>query len=148
VGHETPVSDQVSDNGTEHSGISAPGPGRLATGKIIKRRPSEVLRDEAVGHPSTHRWTLATVGRPKARGPAPECFGPLSRVTNPKMASVWQVLVSGGGFEGDSVAECFKLADVVAFLGVGVDVSVVVVDAEVVEPGVGVGKEVPDDHQQ
>jgi hypothetical protein len=48
VGHDTPVSDQVSDNGTEHSGISVPGPGRLATGKIIKRRPSEVLRDEAV----------------------------------------------------------------------------------------------------
>jgi hypothetical protein len=38
----------VSDNGTEHSGISVPGPGRLATGKIIKRRPSEVLRDEVV----------------------------------------------------------------------------------------------------
>jgi hypothetical protein len=32
VGHGTPVSDQVSDNGTEQSGISAPGPGRLATG--------------------------------------------------------------------------------------------------------------------
>ena len=46
--HDTPVSDQVSDNGTEHSGISVPGPGRLATGKIIKRRPSEVLRDEVV----------------------------------------------------------------------------------------------------
>jgi hypothetical protein len=42
------VSDQVSDNGTEHSGISVPGPGRLATGKIIKRRPSEVVRDEEV----------------------------------------------------------------------------------------------------
>ena len=48
MGHDTPVSDQVGDNGTEHSGISVPGPGRLATGKIIKRRPSEVLRDEAV----------------------------------------------------------------------------------------------------
>jgi hypothetical protein len=48
VGHDTPVSDQVSDNGTEHSGISVLGPGRLATGKIIKRRPSEVLRDEEV----------------------------------------------------------------------------------------------------
>ena len=48
VGHDTPVSDQVSDNGTEHSGISVPGPGRLATGKIIKRRPPEVLRDEEV----------------------------------------------------------------------------------------------------
>ena len=46
--HDTPVSDQVSDNGTEHSGISVPGPGRLATGKIIKRRPSEVLRDKEV----------------------------------------------------------------------------------------------------
>ncbi|HMI33079.1 MAG TPA: hypothetical protein VK499_03035 [Propionibacteriaceae bacterium] len=42
------MSDQVSDNGTEHSGISVPGPGRLATGKIIKLRPSEVLRDEEV----------------------------------------------------------------------------------------------------
>lgn len=48
MGHDTPVSDQVSDNGTEHSGISVPGPGRLATGKIIKRRPSEVLREEEV----------------------------------------------------------------------------------------------------
>jgi hypothetical protein len=48
VGHDTPVSGQVSDNGTEHSWISVPGPGRLATGKIIKRRPSEVLRDEVV----------------------------------------------------------------------------------------------------
>jgi hypothetical protein len=33
MGHDTPVSDQVSDNGTEHSRISVPGPGRLATGK-------------------------------------------------------------------------------------------------------------------
>jgi hypothetical protein len=49
-------------------------------------------------------------------------------------------------FEGDAVAERFKLPDVVAFLGVGVDVAVVAVDAEVVEPGSGVGEEVPDDH--
>ena len=41
-GHDTPVSDQVSDNGTEHSGISVPGPGRLATGKIIKMRTDTV----------------------------------------------------------------------------------------------------------
>ena len=34
---------------------------------------------------------------------------------------------SGGGFEGDAVAERFELADVVALLGVGVDVLVVVV---------------------
>ena len=54
----------------------------------------------------------------------------------------------GGGFEGDAVAECFELADVVASFGVGVDVAVVVVGAELVEPGVGVGEKVPDDHQQ
>ena len=41
----------------------------------------------------------------------------------------------GGGFEGDAVAERFELADVVALLGVGVDVAVVVVGAEVVEVG-------------
>ena len=47
---------------------------------------------------------------------------------------------SGGGFEGDAVAEGLELADVVALLGVGVDVAVVVVGAEVVEAGVGVGE--------
>jgi hypothetical protein len=61
VGHDTPVSDQVSENGTEHSGISVPGPGRLATGKIIKRRPSEVLRDEEVK--SINRTIAAGVPR-------------------------------------------------------------------------------------
>ena len=45
------------------------------------------------------------------------------------------------------VAECFELADVVASFGVGVDVAVVVVGAELVEAGVGVGEQVPDDHQ-
>ena len=45
------------------------------------------------------------------------------------------------------VAECFELADVVASIGVGVDVAVVVVGAELVEAGVGVGEQVPDDHQ-
>ena len=39
---------------------------------------------------------------------------------------------SGRGFEGDLVAEGFELADVVAPPGVGVDVSVVVVGAELV----------------
>ena len=38
----------------------------------------------------------------------------------------------GGRFEGDVVAERFELADVVAFLGVGVDAVVVVVGAEAV----------------
>ena len=40
---------------------------------------------------------------------------------------------SGGRFEGDGVAEGFELADVVAFLGVGIGVGGVVVGAEVVE---------------
>jgi hypothetical protein len=46
------------------------------------------------------------------------------------------------------VAERFKLSDVVASFGVGVDVVVVVVGAEVVELGVRVGEQMPDDHQQ
>ena len=57
MGHDTPVSDQVSDNGTEHSGISVPGPGRLATGKIIKRavRGASGRRGlRNLGHPDEH----------------------------------------------------------------------------------------------
>lgn len=51
--------------------------------------------------------------------------------------------MSGGGFEGGSVAERFELADVVAAFGEGVDVSVAVVGAQVAKAG----KDVPDDHQ-
>jgi hypothetical protein len=54
---------------------------------------------------------------------------------------------SGRGFEGDLVAECLELADVVASFGLGVDVAVVVIGAELVEAGVGVGEQVPDDHE-
>ena len=54
---------------------------------------------------------------------------------------------SGGGFESDVEAKGFELSDVVACLGGGVEVSVVVVGAEIVEPSVGVGEQVPDDHQ-
>jgi hypothetical protein len=50
--------------------------------------------------------------------------------------------------EGDAVAEHFELADVVPSFGEGVDVSVIVVRAEFAEAGVGVGEEVPEDHQQ
>jgi hypothetical protein len=52
------------------------------------------------------------------------------------------------GFECDLIAERFELADMVTSLGDGVDVAVVVVGAEFVESGVGVGEKVPDDHQQ
>ena len=52
---------------------------------------------------------------------------------------------SGDGFEGDLVAEGFELSDVVALLVVGVDAPVEVVGAEVVESGVGVGQQVPDE---
>src|SRR6266516_3253135 len=54
---------------------------------------------------------------------------------------------SGGGFEGDFVAEGFELADVVALAVVGVDAPVVEVGAQVVEAGLGVGQQVPDDDQ-
>jgi len=54
---------------------------------------------------------------------------------------------SGSGFESDSVAEGLELSDVVALLGLGVDVSREVVGAEVVEAGLGIRQQVPDDDQ-
>lgn len=56
--------------------------------------------------------------------------------------------MSGGGFEGDVVAEGFEPSDVAAFLGGGGDASVVVVGSEVFEPCLWVGEQVPDDHQE
>src|SRR5438309_1447868 len=54
---------------------------------------------------------------------------------------------SGGGFEGDPVAQRFELADVVAFLAVLAQASVVEVRAQVLEMDIRVGQHVPDDDQ-
>ena len=54
---------------------------------------------------------------------------------------------SGGGLQGDLVAEGFEFADVVAFLTFWVDPGVVVAGAEVVELDGVVLQEVPDDDQ-
>src|SRR5215472_12472274 len=54
---------------------------------------------------------------------------------------------SGGGLEGDGVAEGFELADVVALAAFGVDAAGVVAGPEVAELGVGVGEQVPGDDQ-
>src|SRR5512132_4286353 len=54
---------------------------------------------------------------------------------------------SGGGLEGDLVAERLELVHQVAGLAVAVDAAGVVVGAEVVETGGGIGQQVPDDHQ-
>src|SRR5215217_3010503 len=54
---------------------------------------------------------------------------------------------SGGGFEGDLVAQGLQLADVVVFGALGVDVGVVEAGAQVVVAQVGVGQQVPDDDQ-
>lgn len=54
---------------------------------------------------------------------------------------------SGSGFEGDPIAEGLELSDVVALLGLGVDVSGEVVGAEVIEAGLGISEQVPDDDQ-
>jgi hypothetical protein len=51
----------------------------------------------------------------------------------------------GGWFEVDLVAECFELADVFAFLAVGLDAAVVEAWAEVGELGAGIGEQVPGD---
>jgi hypothetical protein len=52
---------------------------------------------------------------------------------------------SGGGLEGDGVAEGFELADVVALFVFGVDAGVGEAGAEVTEAGGGVREQVPDD---
>ena len=54
---------------------------------------------------------------------------------------------SGGGLQGDGVAEGFELPDVVAFTAFGVDAGVVKARAEVGEPGGWVAEQVPDDGQ-
>src|SRR5665647_164533 len=54
---------------------------------------------------------------------------------------------SGGGLQGDPVAEGFEFADVVALLAFWVDAGVVVAGAQVVETGLGIGQEVPGDDQ-
>ena len=47
---------------------------------------------------------------------------------------------SGGGFEGDLVAQCFELADVVTFFAFRADVIVVEIGAQVMETGLGIGQ--------
>src|SRR3954452_24218647 len=54
---------------------------------------------------------------------------------------------SGGGFEGDLVAEGFEVADVFPLAAFGAEPVSVEVRAEVVEVGVRVGEQVPDDGQ-
>ncbi len=54
-------------------------------------------------------------------------------------------MLSGGGFEGDFVAEGFELADVVAFLPAGIDAVVLEIGAEVDVANCGVGQRMPDD---
>jgi hypothetical protein len=54
---------------------------------------------------------------------------------------------SGGGVQRDGVAEGFELADVVALRAFRVDAGVVEVGAEIVEAGIGVGQQMPDDGQ-
>src|SRR5215211_5204996 len=55
--------------------------------------------------------------------------------------------VSGGGFEGDLVAEGLQLADVVAPGALSVDAGVVEAGAQVLEPCGRVGQQMPDDDQ-
>src|SRR5829696_6416765 len=64
-----------------------------------------------------------------------------------RVQSGWMGAGSGGGLEGDLVAEGFELADVVALGAVGVDAGVVEAGAQVTEAGGGVGQQVPDDDQ-
>src|SRR5687768_2468385 len=67
-----------------------------------------------------------------------------------RWAGGWRSLarcVLGGGLEGDLVSECLELANVGAFGVFGAGAGVVEVCAEVVEAGLVVAEEMPDDHQ-
>jgi hypothetical protein len=55
------------------------------------------------------------------------------------------VVGSGGGFDGDAVAECGELGDVVAHPAFDVDPAGVVVGSEVVEASGWVTQQLPDD---
>lgn len=63
--------------------------------------------------------------------------------------SLWRYVVegSGGGFEGDSVAQSGELGDVVTHPAFDVDAAGVVFGSEVMEPGERVSEQVPDDDQ-
>src|SRR5256886_17464589 len=54
---------------------------------------------------------------------------------------------SGGGFEGDFVAEGFELVDVGSFPAFGVDALLEEARSEVGVAGLGVGEQMPDDDQ-
>jgi hypothetical protein len=55
------------------------------------------------------------------------------------------VAVLGGWLQGDLKAEDFELVDEGSDLAAGVDLGGVVVGAEIVEAGRGIGQQVPDD---
>ena len=60
--------------------------------------------------------------------------------------TLWScVFGSGGGFEGDPIAEGGELGDVVMHAALDVDAAGVVVGSGGMEPGEGVGQKVPDD---
>src|SRR5829696_2632805 len=61
--------------------------------------------------------------------------------------SSWVRADSGGGLQGDLVAEGLELADVVARGALSVDAGVVEAGAEVLEPCGRVGQQMPDDDQ-
>lgn len=54
---------------------------------------------------------------------------------------------SGRGNERDRVAEGFELSNVTALLGSRIDVSLVMIDAQILVASVWIFQQVPDDHQ-
>jgi len=71
----------------------------------------------------------------------------LTELTGQLVDGLFAEQIQGCGFEGDLVAQGLEFADVVAGPAVEVDAGFVVVGSEVDEPGVVVGEQMPDDHQ-
>src|SRR5215218_3364404 len=111
-------------------------PAALATSSIVgrSRRPA----DSATVRP----LSAPTLPNLKIHG---EWAGGSTRAEpGPSSADGWR---SGGGLQGDRVAQRLQLADVVALAAVGVDAGVVEARAQIVEAGIRVRQQVPDDDQ-
>src|SRR5437773_1208223 len=107
-------------------------PARQAPSDVLRHPPGFTIDDLVLIRKFTVSGHAAVSGRSRIRSAWHGC---------PVTAR------SGGGFEGDLVAEGFELADVVALGAFRTDAGVVEAGAQVVEPYGRVAQQVPDDDQ-
>src|SRR6185312_9360523 len=128
--------------GPQESGPRAHGNNR----QFLSVAPNAILTPRA----QTASQTCRRPGRTPCHFPASTAASAAAGFTDPKMmvslASVRTTLL-GGGSEGDRVAEGFELSNVAALLGSRIDMSGVVIGAQIVVSGVWIMQQVPDDNK-